>query len=60
VAAENGVATAYDDDMGGRKVALPPSSQSHPIERSEPETRSGKIWAVHASAEKEGDWRLAV
>jgi hypothetical protein len=30
------------------------------VGRSEPEVICGKIWAVHASAEKEGNLRLAV
>jgi hypothetical protein len=36
-------------------VAVQLSSQ-----RSEPEATSGKMWAVHASVEKEGNRRLAV
>jgi hypothetical protein len=60
VATENSVSATFDDDFVAEKVAVPLSSQSCAIERSEPEARSGKIWAVHASAEKEGNWRVAV
>jgi hypothetical protein len=34
------------------KVEVKPWSQSCPIERSEPEARSGKMWEVNAFAEK--------
>jgi hypothetical protein len=41
-------------------VAVQPSSQSCPMARSDPEARSGMMWAVHASTEMEGNWSLAV
>lgn len=53
--AEHGVAIAFDYDLVVETVAVQPSSESCQIERSEPEVRSGKMWAVHASAEEEGN-----
>lgn len=48
-----------DYDLG-ESVAVLPSFRSCPTERSEPEASSGEMWAVHASTEKEGYWRLVV
>jgi hypothetical protein len=42
------------------KVAMHPASQRRPMESSEPDARSGEIWARHAEIGSRGSVRSAV